>query len=505
MERFPVNEYNYKYCFNDRRPLFEGILKYSDSSPVIFHMPGHRQQKVFGQGFDTELIKLDVTEIHCTDNLHNPTGIIADAQRLAAMTFGADESFFIVNGSTSGVHAMILTTCNQGDKILIARDCHKSAINAIILSGAVPVYIAAGFDDNCCVPVPPKLEDVKAALQQHPDAKAVFLTRPNYYGICCELKYIADIVHEAGMILMVDEAHGAHFLLSNELPEPALKCGADMCVQSIHKTLPALTQCAMLHVKSHRVDLEKLRFYLRMLQTSSPSYILMSSIDCCRDFIDNEGKKRMSWLLERICLLKEQITELSKIDILWQFLSSEFRRDYTRLVFNVSKTGFTGYEAMDILAAQYNLQPEMADLFNIVCISTVCNGNKDFDILANALKYLEHFSSIQSFYEQKVQSKRNGNQLLSTAIKRFWSENNGYQDIPLRETIKHEWTKIKLEHSQGCISCGIITPYPPGIPIVMPGEKINEEHIFILNLILAKGGFVEGVDKQGYITVIKNQ
>lgn len=497
-----VNEkYDNRYCNSSKKPLFEGVLKYSGGNPVIFHMPGHKQQTVFGENFDSQIIKLDVTETNSTDNLHNPSSIIAQAQKMAAFTFGSDESFFIVNGSTTGVHAMVLAVCNEGDKILLARDCHKSAVNSIILSGAEPVYIAAGFDDNFCVPLPPTVEDVKAAVEKHSDARAVFITRPNYYGICCDLKSIANIVHEAGMVLIVDEAHGAHFVLSQELPEPALKCGADICVQSTHKTLPAFTQTAILHVKSNRVDLEKLKFYLRMLQTSSPSYILMSSIDCCRDFVCTEGKKRMSWLLKRIFLLKGKVDKLNKIKMLWQLNEKEFDRDYTRLVFNVSAIGLTGFKAIEVLTEKYNLHPEMGDLHNIVCISTICDKDDNFETLSNALEYLDNYCCGSPFYEQ---AQSNQDEVLISTIKGFWKANNVKKGICPRQICKYEWSKIKLEHSEGYVSCSVITPYPPGIPVVMPGEIIDKEHIFIITTILRKGGLVEGVDKEGYITVVKN-
>lgn len=501
MERFAVTEHNgKKYCYGINKPLFEGILQYSNSSPSIFHMPGHKQQNVFGECLDSNIVKLDVTEIQCTDNLHDPSGIIRNAQILAAHTFGADESFFIVNGSTAGVHAMILAVCNEGDKILIARDCHKSAVNALILSGAIPVYIAAGFDDSSCVPLPPTVEAVKAAIQKHPDAKAVFITRPSYYGICCNLKMIADIVHKAGMVLIADEAHGAHFMLSGELPEPALKCGADMCVQSLHKTLPSLTQSAILHVKSKRVDLERLKFFLKALQTSSPSYVLMSSIDCCRDFIDKQAEKLMVVLLERIQLLKKQLDELKNIKMLWELKEREFNRDYTRLVFNVSSTGLTGYKALHLLSKKYNLQAEMGDLWNIVCISTICDSHSNFEILAAALRSLEHLKDDDILCDKKQHQKHN---FVKTTIKYLWGGDNLHEAVPPRQAFKYAWDKIKYLYSQGRISCGIITPYPPGIPIIMPGEVIKKEQVSIISSILDNGGVVEGIDNEGYIVVAK--
>jgi len=280
-------------------PIYSALKDYADENNIPFHMPGHKMGIGFPKNFAKNLPKFDITELPNMDNLHFPDGIIKEAQLLAAHAFNANKTFFLVNGATCGVHAAIMTTCEHGSKIIIGRDCHRSAIEGTILANAIPVYVNTEVDNFFGISTGVEPETLKTALEDNPDASAVFVTRPNYYGICSDIEKIVDITHSFGKILIVDEAHGAHFKFNKKLPISALDAGADICVQSAHKTLPALTQGAYLHIKSDSVDIEKLEFYLRLLETTSPSYIIMASLDMARALMEYSGKQLLDNIIKK--------------------------------------------------------------------------------------------------------------------------------------------------------------------------------------------------------------
>ncbi len=468
-------------------PIYNKLIKYSRSKPTVFHMPGHK----LGEGIPKELLdnltKIDLTEIEGTDNLHYPEGIIKEAQELAAKAFGAKKTFFLVNGSTCGIHAMIMSTCKKGDKLIVARDCHKSVINAMIMVGVNPVYIKPRYNKEFDISTIINIKDIENAIKQNPEAVGVFLTRPNYYGLCCDIEKISQIVHSNDKILMVDEAHGSHLKFSNKLPISALEAGCDLSVQSAHKTLPALTQGAYLHIGSNSINIGRLEQVLRMIQTSSPSYIIMAFLDIAREIMDTEGEKRINLLLDYLCEFNNRLSRLQNLKIIDEANLKECALDKTRLTINFKSIGLTGFEACTILRKKYNIQVEMADMSNVVCIATISDRRESFENLISALN--------------DIHSSCKGKKILADI--HSVDLNIPIQGIELSEIFTCESLKINLKDAVGRISKDLITPYPPGIPVICPGEIFTNEVTQYLIEIVNSGGIVNGVESDFKVNVIK--
>jgi len=467
-------------------PLYRAVRQYSRSNPIPFHMPGHKLGKGIPDEFLENLEMLDVTEINGTDNLHHPEGAIKEAQVLAAEAFGADKTYFLVNGSSCGIMAAILTLCRPGDKIIVGRDCHKSVINGIILAGAHPVYVKPEFDNNFGISTVTAPSAIEEALGRHPDATGVFITRPNYYGICSDIKEIARIVHHKGKVLVVDEAHGAHLNFSDKLPGSSIRLGADICIQSAHKTLPAFTQGAYLHVRSPYVDLEKLESNLRILQTSSPSYIIMVMLDIAREIMAKSGEKLIDNLLHEIKDFRERIVRLKNVEMYSNNDIFNGEYDETRIVLNFKKSGITGFDVDRILRKEYNIQIEMADFYNAVCIATVADRKEDFEKLCCAVS--------------EISARFAGNPPLpDNIIKEF-------EIAPLiidpKEAVLNEGEAVPLDRAVGRICRSVVTPYPPGVPVVCPGEMITENTVERIYIILKAGGTVNGLEANEEICVV---
>ena len=456
------------------------------SSPVPFHMPGHKIGKGIPRNFLEDLHQLDMTEIPGLDNLHFPEGVIKEAQDLAAKVFGADYTSFLVNGSTCGIHAAILGVCKPGDRLIVSRDCHKSVIGAMMLGSVTPIYIAPEYDSSFGVSSLMLPSTVEEAIKNNPDAVGVVVTRPNYYGLCSDIRAISDVVHSYNKILIVDEAHGAHLKFSSKLPCSALDADADVCIQSAHKTLPALTQGAYMHIKGNRVDVDKVKFVLRLIQTSSPSYIIMAFLDIARAIMESCGAELIEKLLENITWFERMICENTGYKILsvQPFLSGHV--DKTRIVVNVRNTGKTGFFVEKILRSQFNIQVEMADMYNIVCISTIADGMKEFERLYCALKEIE-------------KQFNNSSKLPDINVREV---NIPLQEVALDKIMQCNYKKQNLAESVGKVSRGIITPYPPGVPIVCPGEVITEEAVQYIISVIKAGGTVNGVTDDGEIEIL---
>ncbi len=465
-------------------PIYDAVKKYVHSDPCVFHMPGHKLGKGIPGRFLEDMVSLDVTEIPGTDNLHAPEGAIAEAQELAARAFGSDHTFFLVNGSTCGIHAMIMTVCKPGQKLIVARDCHKAVINGMMLAGVTPVFIKPRFDSLFGISTAVTPEEVGHALDMHPDARGVFVTRPNYYGICSDIEAIAAVTHRHGKILMVDEAHGAHLRFSPELPDCAMDSGADMCVQSAHKTLPALTQGAYLQVKSKNIDMDRLKFNLSLIQTSSPSYILMAYLDIARAIMEDEGRNKIKGLLEQIAKFEKELQGIAGLAVL-NGNNREFRHDGTRLVIRVSDLGLTGFDAEEVLRREYGIQVEMSDLKNIVCITTIADRAQDLERLLRGLR------GLAAGFKRRSSSADNG-------IREIPSLERG---IEMGEALHADGEWIEIIRGAGRISLQMITPYPPGIPVICPGEIITEEILEYIYTIKKLGGNITGLD--GEIRVLK--
>ncbi len=483
-------------------PILKALLDYYEEGVVPFHMPGHKKGNIYSklgfEYFDSNLLALDVTEVPGIDNLHCPEASIKKAQQLAAKAFGADYTHFLVNGTTGGIYSMILAGTNPGDKIIVPRNCHRSVAGAIILGRLRPIYINPEVDDKLRVAMGITPQAIEAVLMAHPDAKAVVVTNPTFYGVCSDIEGIAHVVHKHNMLLLVDEAHGAHFSFNKRLPISAIAAGADMVAQSTHKTLPAMTQASMLHIKEKRVDMDKLRFFLQLTQTTSPSHIMLASLDAARYIMQEKGRLLLektidisNWARDEIncikgvyCLGRDRIGRYGVFDL-----------DATRLTVNFRNIGVSGTEIEELLRRSFKIQVEMADLYNIVAITTVGDDEESYERMVAALQRIT--VSIKS------SDCLNDNSLERLYLKEITTE----QAILPWEAVYAEKEFVSFETSIGRICGEMLIPYPPGIPVIMPGEVVTEEVLDYIAECIDKGIKINGASDVTLekLAVIKNK
>ncbi|MBD2561675.1 MULTISPECIES: aminotransferase class I/II-fold pyridoxal phosphate-dependent enzyme [Nostoc] len=472
----------------NQTPLLDALKINAARLHAPFYTPGHKQGEGISQSladlFGKAVFRADLTELADLDNLFAPQGVIQEAQQLAAEAFGASQTWFLVNGSTCGIEAAILATCGTGDKIILPRNVHSSAIAGLILSGAIPIFLNPEYDPVLDIAHSITPEAVQSALQQHPDAKAVLTVYPTYYGVCGNLSVIANITHQYNIPLLVDEAHGAHFAFHPELPTPALAAGADLTVQSIHKVLGAMTQASMLHIQGNRIDCDRISKALQLVQSTSPSYLLLASLDAARQQMALQGKILMSrtlQLAEEARTRISQIPGLSVLEISALGGSPGFvALDETRLTVTVSGLGLTGFEVDEILDEKFAVTAEFASLQHLTFIISL--GNTPTDIA----QLVQGFTTLAKEYHRtnltlKNQVGQNLGKTLDYAL--HFSPREAFfavsEILPLTQTNKR-------------ICAEIICPYPPGIPVLMPGEVITKCVLDYLQKIQAMGGFISG-------------
>lgn len=463
-------------------PLISALKTVATSSHSPFYTPGHKR----GVGISPHLADLlgktvflaDLTELAELDNLFAPQGVIQAAQELASAAFGAEQTWFLVNGSTCGIVAAILATCGMGDKLILPRNVHSSVISGLILSGAMPVFLYPEYDPVLDIAHSVTPQSVESALQEHPDAKAVMIVYPTYYGVCGDLGAIAHLTHKYNIPLLVDEAHGAHFAFHPQLPNSALALGADLTVQSIHKTLSALTQASMLHIQGNRIDVECLKKSLQLVQSSSPSYLLLASLDAARHQIAMSGEALMSETLQLAQMGKTQIRQIPLLSVpLTQNHKSPgfIALDETRLTVNVSKLGLTGFAVEEILSEKFGVTPEFSSLQHLTFIISLGNTRTDIEHLVQALSQLVE-TSPKTAIRPRNQYKISSSKISLSPREAFFAE---------RET-------LPLKQAYGRICAETICPYPPGIPILLPGEIITQQAGEYLQQIQSLGGFITG-------------
>ncbi len=477
--------------------ILKQLIENARQNKVSFHIPGHKNGKIYKNYtdgyFSPEMIALDVTEMPGTDNLHAPREMIREAQEKAARFFGADATFFLVNGTSTGNISALMAVADPGQKVIIPRDCHKSVMHGLVLGGLVPVYISPEMDRKTNMQMAIRPDTVEKAILENPDVAAVFITYPNYYGICSDIEQIADIVHRYEKILIVDEAHGSHFLLSEDLPISALEAGADIVSQSIHKTLPSFTQSSMLHVKSNRIDMERLRLMLMMTQSSSPSYLLMASLDAARVIIEQDGKEMMKDLLKNIKSFNDNISSIKGLKKIGEDIIGTYgvkAVDKTRLVIDMTKLGISGIDLDELLREKYRIQMEMSDVNRIVGVSGIANDIKDFEQLSYALMDIAKDKEIV---------------MEETEVTHFPAY------IPImridpRTAAFAPKKEVQFSDGAGKISGEYIIPYPPGIPILCPGEEMTKEILEYVNVLKEKGVNIIGTkdEKIEKIRIIEN-
>jgi arginine decarboxylase len=470
--------------YQSQTPIVDALLEWVATSHAPFYTPGHKRgsgmNSLLKHRWGADVFGWDLPELPGLDNLQAPSGILASAQDLAAEVFGAQQTWFLVNGSTAGVMAAILATCGEGEKIILPRNIHASAISGIVHAGAVPIFIDPEYDRAVDIAHGITPEAVKFALERHPDTKAVMLVYPTYYGTCGNLAAIAEIVHSYHIPLLVDEAHGAHFGFHPDLPPAALAAGADLSVQSTHKLLGALTQSAMLHVNSNRIDVDRISRALRSIQTTSPSYLLLASLDAARQQMALSGRELMSQTIELAKIARSKIAQIDRLSVFELNSPTPGCKylDPTRLTVTVTGLNLTGFAADEILTDKFGVVAELPSMRHLTFIITLGNTRSDIDRLVAAFTELAaNHAEDKSLELPSIEPP--AKTLTEMAI------------TP-RQADRSRHISISIDEAVGKISAESICPYPPGIPVLIPGEIITIEALNYLRSIVDLGGELVG-------------
>ncbi len=449
-------------------PLYDALIEKKEEHPISFHVPGHKYGKVFsskGLGAFRSLLQLDATEIPGLDDLHAPEGIIKQAQQLTSDLFRSDESFFLVNGTTSGNLAMILTVCNSGDTIIVQRNCHKSVLNGLELAGAQPVFLSPEYEQETDRYSKVDSALVEQALHEFPQAKAVFLTYPDYFGRTFDIEDIITKAHACGVPVLVDEAHGVHFQLGCPFPSSALDLGADLVVQSAHKMAPAMTMASYLHVNSKRIAVHLLRHYLQMLQSSSPSYPLMASLDLARHFLANYSVRGVMPYAKRV----RQVFETLAPEL---FLLPLTDKDDPLKITLQTADGVSAFEAARVFE-EAGVYPELTTPTQLLFILGLTPGFEWEDLekrIAGVncqLKKITRHATIKT---------------VPLEISKLEMLAMSYSEMAGRSSQFVEW-----KDACGHVAAEAVIPYPPGIPFIMKGESIRTDHLTRMKFLIKEG------------------
>ena len=489
-----------------KTPYFSALLEYVDSGVQPFHTPGHMQgngsPNAFREFVGDNILAIDLTPMPGIDDLLQPTESIKEAQELAAEAYGADHTFFLINGSTSGNQCMMMTAVNPGEKIAVPRNSHKSMLGGLVMSGAHPIYMQPAVDqemhmDNSVTP-----ETVLKTLEEHPDVKAVYIVSPTYYGVAANLEAIVRICHDRDKLLLVDEAWGPHFKFHPALPLSATEVGADMCINSTHKMLSAFSQCAMLHQIGDRVRLDRLKAVLKMFLSTSPNLPMVASLDCARMQMATEGPALLSQTIDLANDVRRRLNNIEGIYCFGEELQGRegvYDLDPTKVTVRVAGLGYTGYEASALLRKRYNIQVELADLFNIVALFTIGTTQDAADRFVFAFEEMARDDRPLDMYapsgvlEQRI--KRKSYTLPIPPPMRM---------LP-RAAFLADTEFVAFKDSAGRICAETISPYPPGIPVISPGEEITNELIDYIRLEIRAGVRIQGPydDELKKIRVVK--
>lgn len=469
-------------------PLLTAMLKYVKDGVIPFHTPGHKQGKgmhpLLGEIVGVDALALDLALMEELDDFHEPHGCIKKAQDLAAELYGADHSFFVLNGTTGGIYAMILTIAGPGEKIIVPRNAHRSIIGGIILSGAIPVFMQPAVDHELGLAMGVTPETVEAAIHQHPEAKGVLIINPTYYGVATDLQKIVEVVHAHHMVVIVDEAHGPHLKFCDQLPMQALDAGADICAQSTHKIIGAMTQCSMVHCHEGRISVPRLKAMLQLVQSTSPNYILMASLDVARLQMAQQGRE----LIQRSIEIAEWVRrEINTIPGLYCFGNEKignpgvYSIDPTKITVTVKGLGLRGAEAERILRHDYNIQVELSDMYNILFLITLGDTMTEAAALVQALRDLA----------AKYSGSCDFSAVNQACIAVSYPEPPPGVISP-REALFGNQCTVPFKDSAGHICAEIVTFYPPGIPLLCPGERITADVINYCNQLQQAGLHISG-------------
>lgn len=471
--------------------LYEKLEAYEKSDYYGFHMPGHKRNSDVTQA--NLPYGIDITEIEGFDNLHHAEEIIREAEVRAASMYHAEETHYLINGSTAGILSAVMGCTKKGGKILMARNCHKSVYHAVFLNELRPVYIYPEFDETMELNMAVSPEKIERLLEEHKEVQAVVLTSPTYDGVLSDIERISEIVHQKKIPLIVDEAHGAHFGFHPYFPENANTKGADVVIHSLHKTLPALTQTALIHLNGTRIDRRKIRNYLHIFQTSSPSYVLMASMDECLRTVAEQGDVLFGTYVKN---LESKRGELKKLKHIRLMETEEF--DRSKLVLSVKDTilkkenrVFTGKMLYERLLLEYHLQMEMAAGSYVIAMTSIGDTKEGMDRLLSALFEIDEELEKKSEEEKRYYLPRQEQVLTSFEV----------EGMRRMENVK----SLSWKESAGFISMEYAYLYPPGIPLIVPGERITKETAAMLVDYQNKGFSVEGISVENYIEVLINE
>jgi arginine decarboxylase len=453
---------------HSRTPLFTALTRHAARRPIQFHIPGHKT----GAGSDPEFrafigdnaLSIDLINIAPLDDLHQPTGVIEEAQKLAADAFGADYTFFSVQGTSGAIMTMIMSVVGENDKIIVPRNVHKSILSAIIFSGAKPVFVSPVRDGRLGIDHGITTSSLRKALEKHPDAKAVLVINPTYYGVCANLKEIVDLVHSYDIPVLVDEAHGSLIHFHDDLPLSAMRAGADMAATSVHKLGGSMTQSSVLNVQGPRVNYRRIQTIISMLTTTSTSYVLLASLDTARRNLALNGKAMAEKAIRLAQRARKAINEIPGLYCFGEdILGTEATYDYdpTKVTVHIRHLGITGYDAENWLRERYNIEIELSDMYNILCLITPGDTEENVDKLIEALRQLSAETYERNAAKELVVKIPEIPQLSLTPRDAFYGDT---EIVPFRE-------------SAGRIMAEFIYVYPPGIPILLPGEVISQDNI----------------------------
>lgn len=458
----------------ERAPILEALEEFKSRRIVPFDVPGHKRGRGNAElaGFlGDACLSVDVNSMKMLDNLCHPVSVIREAEALAAEAFGAAHAFFMVGGTTSSVQAMILTAAKRGETIILPRNVHRSVINAMILSGAVPVYVNPQTDERLGISLGMRLEDVERAILLHPDAKAVFVNNPTYYGICSNLRAIADLAHAHGMMLLADEAHGTHFYFHDDLPEAAMHAGADMASISMHKSGGSLTQSSMLLIGPN-VHEGYVHQIINLTQTTSASYLLLVSLDISRRNLAIRGREMVGNVIRLVAYARDEINaigdyyaygrELIDGDAVCDF-------DVTKLSIYTRSIGLAGIEVYDVLRDEYDIQTEFGDIANLLAYVSVGDRPKDIERLVAALSEIRR--NYRKDSSKMLRAEYIDPEVVAAPQEAFYAEK---ESLPIEETA-------------GRVCSEFVMCYPPGIPILAPGERITDEILAYVRYAKKKG------------------